>query len=392
METEKNARIDHPIYSKDPSIVYIVYQKNKRRCLELAVEQSEFITNLNTKWQQSKKPKKEFRIAIKTNFMCAAYETDISVYTDVELVEYLIEMMRKEGYETFSVVESQMVWSLMRQNRTVKNVAAMLGYSGKGYDIVDLTETAKGGNKHNFGDPLGEHPFSPAWSDADYRISFAKNKTHFQSYYTGAMKNIYGCLPEQNKLKHYHARKTREFHTCTIAVLEAFPVDFAFIDAYFSGDGLAGLVKDTNPNETSTIICGENCFAVDWVQGEKMGVRPEKNPVIQRAMERWKTPEIIRKGPTDVYHPWTNIWPGVSFIADIIEEWYSTSRLFCFIFAYRMHSRYPLQPGPARWCTAPFRFCAQMIDYHSTMISFILALLVFLFCVAWWLGYLKLTV
>jgi uncharacterized protein (DUF362 family) len=375
MKRAKLDRKSHSVYSKTPSTVHIVYRKNKRRCLELAVERSGFITHLNIRFEKSGKSKKDFRIAIKPNFMCAAYETDISVYTDVELVEHLIELMRKEGYTRFTLVESEMVWSLMRRNRTVKRVAAMLGYSGEGYEIIDLTKTSSKPQNHNYGPPLGEHPFGPAWSDADYRISFAKNKTHFQTYYTGAMKNIYGCLPEKNKLEHYHARKTREFDTCTIAILEAFPVDFAFIDAYFSGDGLAGLIRDNNPNETNTIICGENCFAVDWVQGEKMGINPEKNRVIQRAVERWGKIEIIRKGPMEVYHPWKNIWPMVSCIADHVEEFYSTSRLFCFIFAYRMHERYKPQPTPARWCIAPLRFCASMIDFHSTMISFILALI-----------------
>jgi uncharacterized protein (DUF362 family) len=304
-------------------------------------------------------------IVIKPNFMCAAFETDISVYTDVELVEHLIERIRDEGYSNVKVVESQMVWSLFYEDRTVKNVSEMLGFTGKGYEIVDLSVNPE---PYDYGsNVLGSHFVGPTWRDADYRISFAKNKTHFQSYYTGCMKNVYGCLPMSDKLKHYHVGR-REFHTATVAILEAFPVHFCFIDAYFSGDGLAGLIRDNTPNETSTIICGENCLAVDWVQGEKMKVGPLKNPVVRLGIERWGKPDIEQIGPPDKYKPWKNILPGISGIANVIEENYYISRFFCFILAYRMHPRYKLVNTWTCSLTKPFRFCAKMIDFHTGLI------------------------
>ena len=33
------------------------------------------------------------------------------------------------------------------------------------------------------------------WRDADFRVSFAKNKTHTRAWYTLCIKNIYGALP-----------------------------------------------------------------------------------------------------------------------------------------------------------------------------------------------------
>ena len=38
----------------------------------------------------------------------------------------------------------------------------------------------------------------------DFRVSFAKNKTHSYALYTLAIKNIYGALPKEFKLKAYH--------------------------------------------------------------------------------------------------------------------------------------------------------------------------------------------
>jgi uncharacterized protein (DUF362 family) len=361
-------RREHPIYSKE-STVYIIQKKNKRRCLEKAVTESHFIAHLNAHWKESGEPKEAFRIAIKPNFMCASFETDISVYTDVELVECLVEMIRKEGYEDISVVESQMVWSLFRDGRAVAAVAAMLGYSQNGYRIVDLTPNPVDVNYDD--ELLGPDYAGPAWMDANYRISFAKNKTHFQCYYTGCMKNIYGCLPVQDKLCRYHKGlrgRDQEFHTATIAILEKFPVDFAFLDAYFSGDGFAGLIRDGSPNVTNTIICGENCFAVDWVQGEKMGLDPRRNYVVQRAVERWGEPQITTEGPTEEWEPWQNVPRGVGAVANILEEWYHFARFVCYIFAYRMDPRFPLHRSWMCILSAPFRKFVEWLDEHSGLV------------------------
>jgi len=366
----------HPIYSKNPSEVYIVQEENKRRCLEMAVLNSRFIDHLENKYesQKSGKRKEEFRIAIKPNFMCTPYKTDISVYTDPELVEHLIEMIRDKGYRDISVVESQMVWSLFREGRTVEEVAKMLGYFPRGYRIVDLT-TEKSKENYDYPEPVGPHPFGPTWRYADYRISFAKNKTHFQCYYTGCMKNVYGCLPEQDKLNSYHGTfRNREFHTCTIAILEAFPVDFAFLDAYFSGDGIAGLIRDNDPNDTNTIICGENCFAVDWVQGQKMGVNPEKNYVIRRAKERWGKPEIKIDGPENQYKNWHNVWPFMDTIADHVEEHYHLSRFVCYILAYRMDDRFKLLPNWTCFFSGLLRKPLQILDEYRWLIYPILVI------------------
>jgi len=393
----------HPIYSKD-STVYIIHERKKLKCLDDAIDKSGFIKNLNDHCGPDKSKRETFRIVIKPNFMCAAYETDISVYTDVELVEHLVERIRGEGYEDITVVESQMVWSVMRDGRTVQAVADMLGFSGNDYKIVDLSIHP---DECDYDEELlGRDWVGPVWKDADYRISFAKNKTHFQCFYTGCMKNIYGCLPTQNKLLCYHRgprNRRRHFYTATIAILEKFQVDFAFLDAYISSDGVAGIMMDGWPKGTHTIICGENCFAVDWVQGEKMGLDPEKNYVVRTALERWGKPQITRmcsekglqphvcsKKELEPWHPWENV-PGFFVVGGkLVEKHYQLARAFLFPFAYRMDPRFPLVDNCMSILTAPFRKLVEMLDLHEDLIypaliifdsALIIALIVFLFVV-----------
>jgi hypothetical protein len=64
-------------------------------------------------------------------------------------------------------------------------VAEYLGYvvdGSAGYKLVDLTEDQY--EERLLGPYLGRHRVPLTWRDADFRISFAKNKTHAYAYYT----------------------------------------------------------------------------------------------------------------------------------------------------------------------------------------------------------------
>ena len=80
---------------------------------------------------------------------------------------------------------------------------------------------------HRFDGPLGDHFVGPTWRDADFRISFAKNKTHTWAWYTLCLKNIYGVLPLQDKIREYHNK--REIYYPTIDMMVAFPIHFGVI-------------------------------------------------------------------------------------------------------------------------------------------------------------------
>jgi uncharacterized protein (DUF362 family) len=277
----------HEIYSRDAT-VHLVSGEDKLETFHRAVEQAGFVPHLLERWQASGKAKEEYLVAIKPNIMTASiHEADSPVYTDPALVEELMAIMRGEGFGRFVVVESQNVYNYSFSGRRVPEVADMCGYRGEGYDIVDLTEDNV---EFDYGGVLGQHPAGRPWLEADYRISFAKNKSHWQCYYTACLKNVYGCLPEWDKMKHYHGRDI-EFFQSTVLSADKMPVHFAFLDAWTSGDGLAG------------------------------------NFVIRDALQRWGPIEITRVGDMAPWHPWANVRPFVVSLLNFFEERYWLSRI-----------------------------------------------------------------
>lgn len=280
--------------------------------LDRVLDATGFDAILDEKLRAFGKPAAQFHIAIKPNFMFAYDKRDRSTYTDPKLVDRLVGRLRNRGFSAIAVMESQSTYGEYFDKRGVREMAEYLGYDGQaGYDIIDMTLDAD--EQRDLGPHLGMHPVSRAWRTADFRISFAKNKTHAYAFYSLTLKNIYGALPIANKFREYHCR--RDIYHTAIEYLAAFPVHFGLIDAWLSADGPFGVFADPAPNETRTIIGGRDLVAVDWIGASKMGIDPMLSPYMQLAVERFGKPEIRFIGDANPYCPWLNVPPILTVAA-----------------------------------------------------------------------------
>jgi uncharacterized protein (DUF362 family) len=314
--------------------VVAVKDPDKFLAMDKVIEKTGFFDTLNTSRKRSGKDKNEFSVIIKPNFMFMYSLKDPSTYTDPELVEHLVSRIYKEGYRKIAVADARSTYGTFFTNREVESVARYIGLDGSGpggehYKIIDLS---LGLEEHNFSGKLKKHPVNKDWKEADFRISFAKNKTHCYAYYTLTLKNIYGALPKENKFKEYHCE--RDIFSTTIEFLKKFPVQFGFIDAYISADGPFGIFADKDPNHTETIIGGADLVAVDWVGAAKMGLDPEVSEYMSRAVKAFGKPDINLLGDRTLYPDWVNVSEVVSRIAfDGLDREYYFGNFFYSIFS-----------------------------------------------------------
>jgi uncharacterized protein (DUF362 family) len=326
--------------NEEETRVACIHNDNKSEALEQVLKETEFFNIVAEKQKNSGKSKEDFLVAIKANFMMTYNWLDKSTYTDPELVESLLQKLYQEGYTNLCLVESRNTYGLYFEKRGVEEIARYVGYEPEFYRICDLTEEME---EYDYGGPLGRHYVGKTWRDADFRVSFAKNKTHSFSYYTLTLKNIYGTLPLENKLLEYH--KKREFDWPTVETLKHFPVHFGLIDAFLSADGPMGVISDLKPNETRAIIGGEKLVAVDWIGARKMGLNPLKSRFMQIAVGEFGNPEekIDLIGDATPYSPWKNVRPFMVDILALAEEWWVLSHSFVstLIFA---ESHFPRKP------------------------------------------------
>jgi hypothetical protein len=160
----------------------------------------------------------------------------------------------------------------------------------------------------------------------------------------------------------YHG-KGREFFECCILILDAFPVHFGFLDAWVSADGFAGHVRDGKPNQTKTILASKNVFALDWVAGEKMGLDPSLNYVIQEAIYRWGAIRIDRRGNMSPWRPWTNVRPLTVLALDALEESNPLSRFASRAFASKGDPRFkPVSRW--HWFFAPIQAVVAILERY----------------------------
>jgi uncharacterized protein (DUF362 family) len=293
------------------------------QCLDAVLDRTDFFGLLEKRLVDSGKTRESFGVVIKPNFMFMHSKADPSTYTDPQLVEALVDRIAARGFKTITLVEAQSTYGNYYANREVVEVAKYVGYHlDRNYKIVDLTAEME---PYDYGGRLGKHCVGPTWRDADFRVSFAKNKTHVFCNYTLTLKNIYGTLPMQDKLCEYHTE--REYDWPTIESLKHFPVHFGLVDAYLSADGQFGVIADPHPPRTQTIIGGENLLAVDWVGATKMGLDPD-DPMVGRflplAMQAFGRPEV-QCNDLSVYRNWKNVSRFFIYSLDLFEEAYDFS-------------------------------------------------------------------
>ncbi len=362
-EAYQSWKIDRDNYKEmcidgDNTKVACFNDEDKFKALNHVLDKTDFFKILDKKREDSRKKKGEFSIAIKSNFMMTYNKEDNSTYTDPELVEYLLERLADRDYTNLSLVESKNTYGVYFEKRDVKTVAEYIGYQPNNYEIHDLTEESE---EYDYGGPLGCHYVGKTWRNADFRISFAKNKTHSFCYYTLTLKNIYGTFPAENKLCEYH--KKREFDWPTIESLKHFPVHFGLIDAFISADGPMGVISDVRPNHTKTIIGGEKLVAVDWVGALKMGMDPLKSRFMKIAVREFGNPvdKIEFIGNDTPYKPWKNVHPFFVEVLALAEEWWRISHSFVstFIFAEPFFPRKPT--------SIVFRFIRSLITPILTL-------------------------
>ncbi len=313
--------------------VAVVKDPDKFKALNGVIQSSDFFDKLDAAWRKSGKDKKGFSIIIKPNFMFMYSLKDRSTFTDPELIEYLINQIYKQGYLNIAVAEARSTYGIFFTNREVKRVADYIGLDGVGldgecYKIIDLS---LGREDYEFSGKLGRHAVNTEWKNADFRISFAKNKTHSYAYYSLTIKIIYGALPEENKFKKYHCEL--DIHSTTIEYLKHFPIHFGFIDAHISADGPFGIFADKDPNYTETIIGGEDLVAVDWIGAAKMGLDPKVSDYMKLALEAFGKPEIHLLGDRTLYPDWVNVSDIVSKLAFGLDREYYFGNFFYGIFA-----------------------------------------------------------
>ena len=161
----------------------------------------------------------------------------------------------------------------------LEKVAAEEGAVIKNFDregVVEVVPVSMKDEKMYIAKPL---------FDADVVINLPKVKTHSAGIYTGAVKNLFGCIPGLRKAKyHKMAPDPRDFGNIIVDIHKAVKIKLNIMDGIESmqGEGpTAGEVYKSNK-----ILISDDPLALDTIAVNMLGIKVEDVPILFTAQKR----------------------------------------------------------------------------------------------------------
>jgi uncharacterized protein (DUF362 family)/Pyruvate/2-oxoacid:ferredoxin oxidoreductase delta subunit len=123
-------------------------------------------------------------------------------------------------------------------------------------------------------------------TDVDAVICLPKLKTHQLTYYTGAVKLLYGYIPGMTKAE-YHLNTGKDISLfaellCDLNVM--FPPSISIMDAVVAMEGNGP--QSGEPRKVGLILASKNNMALDFVASSIIGMDPMAVPTVKKAYER----------------------------------------------------------------------------------------------------------
>jgi uncharacterized protein (DUF362 family) len=233
--------------------------------------------------RKANKQMSELRVAIKPSFMLGYHRKDRSTITDPNLLDELALYLREIGCREIAVVEARNLYDGFYGNRSVEEVARYFEISSPNFRIIDSTAEQV---PHHYGRGLAQYAVGRTWKEADFRISFAKMRSHPIEMVYLSIGNTEGLGERCEQFIFVERQAHRD--TALMMLLDHFPPHFAIIDAYdTAADGLLGMMGCPRPRSPRRLYAGADAIAVDFVAARHMGVKDPKDAPTIRAACHW---------------------------------------------------------------------------------------------------------
>jgi uncharacterized protein (DUF362 family)/Pyruvate/2-oxoacid:ferredoxin oxidoreductase delta subunit len=245
------------------------------------------------------------RVLLKPNLL-AAWAPDSGVTTHPAIVEAVIELAREAGGNcalgdspAFGG-ESDAAFAKLLTKCGLSEVLDGMKVEGRRFQTTGPeTEIPNAKVFHSI-------PLTDALSDADVLINLPKLKTHSLCIYTGAVKNLFGCVSGHRKaMFHLQAGDKPElFAQMLVDLHKAVKPQLSIMDGVLGMDG-AGPSAGRR-REFKVVIASSNPVALDAVACMVAGFDPEIVPTLRLASEQGLGPikrdeiEIVGATPEEV--------------------------------------------------------------------------------------------
>ena len=308
--------------------------KQKLEIFNEVVDQSGLDQLIRARAERIGKKLTDVKVAIKANFMLGYHRKDKSSITDPELLEALALRLKSLGCGDVAVLEQRNLYDRFYKNRSVSDVASYFGITSPAYRLVDVSEDQIA---HSYFRGLGQETICQTWRDADFRISFAKMKSHPVGIVYLTVGNFDGLGARCDEFLFVERQAHRD--TATLMPMSDFPSHFAILDACeTAGDGLLGMLACPRPKSPGRIYVACDAVALDLVAARHMRIKDPSQCGTLKAACQWfgdptENTEVIgcNEPIADWINPLHNEWTSfLALLANPVYQ-YSSSRGAVFV-------------------------------------------------------------
>jgi uncharacterized protein (DUF362 family)/NAD-dependent dihydropyrimidine dehydrogenase PreA subunit len=161
----------------------------------------------------------------------------------------------------------------------LEKAASEEGAEIKNFDREGVVQVSR------YSDPSAKMYIAKPMFDADLVINLPKYKTHTAGIYTGAVKNVFGCIPGLKKAEyHKNAPNPLEFGEVISDINKAVKIGLHIMDGItaMQGEGpTAGEVYNAGK-----ILISTDPLALDTVAAKMIGIDIDNIPILQASIKR----------------------------------------------------------------------------------------------------------
>ncbi|MGI6575377.1 MAG: DUF362 domain-containing protein [bacterium] len=226
-------------------------------------------------WEQWLRP--GMRVLLKPNLI-SPLPPEAAATTHPELVRALTRLLKKQGCEVWigdssgGAIIGRAVTAQTLKITGMEQVAAEEGAIIKNFDRHGTVPVQTGSEQI-----LPTLHIAKPIREADFVINLPKLKTHMAATYTGAIKNLFGCIPGLRKAElHRLAPNQESFAQILLAINRACNIGLHIMDGIVAMEG-AGPTAGS-PRQVGAVLISPDALALDTVATKLIGIEPAKIP------------------------------------------------------------------------------------------------------------------
>ncbi len=222
------------------------------------------------------------KVLLKVNLLLPA-SPSAAITTHPKIVEAMIELIKSAGGEPW-VGDSSGGLGKTAESFEVSGIKAVcekhdariINFDLEGVQRIEIPN----------GKILKELYVAKALFEADKVVCMPKLKTHALTLYTGAIKNMFGCIPGGKKsLIHAITDSDAErFSESLVDLYSRLPVHLAVMDGIVGMEGLGP--NHGKPKKSNVILASDHALELDAVSSAIIGFVPRDIPTLRIAQER----------------------------------------------------------------------------------------------------------